>query len=100
LISLRARVPQEVMRHARFSVDARNQSADVLTVYSGDMQVGGAAAEGGSVPPASSAAAAPPASGGGRAARPPAQLVFDPTYEIATLQPGNSLKIRNIRIKE
>ena len=72
-IALRARVPDDVARNVRFGVEVRNSSAGVATVWSGDLRV---------------------------TAGTLTEPIFDPTYEIAVLQPGKVFRAEDIRIEE
>lgn len=73
MIGLRARIPDDIVRTVRFAIDVRNDTASVMTVYSGDLKV-------------SSGSLGDP--------------IFDPTYEIAIVQPGQVLRVEDIRIEE
>lgn len=74
MIRLRPQIPDDVVQTLRFELDAANRTDHVLVVYSGELR------------------ATSPA--------PPAEPLFNPTYEIASLQPGRTLRIRDIRIAE
>lgn len=73
MIPLRPQIPEALVKTLRFDLDARNNTATVMAVYSGDLiVVGGALTE----------------------------PLFNPTHEIASLQPGRTLLIKNIHIVE
>ena len=73
MIALRARIPEDVARTVRFAVDVRNATASVMTVWSGDLKV-----TAGSL----------------------SEPIFDPTYEVITLQPGRVFRAEDIRVEE
>lgn len=70
-IPLRPQVPLETVRHLRLELDATNTGAVCRDVYAGDLTV-----VGGSMP----------------------EPLFNPTFKLATLQPGKRLVIRGIQI--
>lgn len=74
MIALRARVSDDIVRTIRFAVHVTNDSSSVMTVFSGDLKV---------------------VAGG-----PLTDPIFDPTYEIAILQPGQVFRAEDIRIDE
>jgi DNA-directed RNA polymerase subunit L len=73
MIRLRPQISEVVVKGLRFALDAENKTATVMSVYSGDLVI----VEGSLTEP-----------------------LFNPTYEIASLQPGKTLRINNIRIAE
>lgn len=73
MIPLRPQIPAETVRDLRLALHAANTTDEVLTLYSGDLEVAA-----GSLPGA----------------------IFNPTHELAFLQPGRTLHIENIRIAE
>lgn len=73
MIALRARISDEISRSVRFAIDVRNDTASVMTVFSGDLKVTA-----------------------GRLSEP----IFDPTYEVAIVQPGQVYRVEDIHIEE
>jgi DNA-directed RNA polymerase subunit L len=73
MIALRARISDEIIRNVRFAIDVRNDTTSVMTVFSGDLKVTA-----------------------GRLNEP----IFDPTYEIAIVQPGQVYRVEDIHIEE
>jgi hypothetical protein len=73
MIPLRPQVSEALVKTLRFALDAENHTDTVMAVYSGDLVV----VEGALGEP-----------------------LFNPTHVIASLQPGRTLRIRNIRIAE
>lgn len=73
MIPLRPQVAEAVVAGLRLALDVENPSETVMAVYSGDLVVTQ-----------------------GELAEP----LFNPTHELAFLQPGRSLRIRNIRLAE
>ncbi|GFR90049.1 BA71V-H359L (J1L) [Elysia marginata] len=73
MIPLRPQISETLVRDLRFTLDAKNHTDGVMAVYSGDLII-----DKGSL-------SAP---------------LFNPTHEIASLQPGRTLRIRNIRLTE
>jgi DNA-directed RNA polymerase subunit L len=73
LIPLRPQVSESVVKTLRLGLYAKNHTGNVMTVYSGDLQI------------TQGALSAP---------------LFNPTHEIAFLQPGRTLCIKNIRLVE
>lgn len=73
LIRLRPQISDAVVKDLRFAIDAENTGDTVISVYAGDMVV----TQGSFSEP-----------------------LFNPLYEIASLQPGRTLRINNIRIAE
>jgi hypothetical protein len=71
LVPLRPQIPAEVAERLRLTLDVTNTGASATTVYSGDLEV----AEG-SMP----------------------EPLFNPTFELCTLQPGKRIVIRGIRV--
>lgn len=75
MIPLRPLVSEALVKNLRFALDAENHSDNVMVVYSGDLDV---------------------VSDGAALSEP----LFNPTHEIASLQPGRTLRIQNIRLVE
>lgn len=73
MIALRARISDEIIRNVRFAIDVRNDTTSVMTVFSGDLKVTA-----------------------GKLSEP----IFDPTYEIAIVQPGQVYRAEDIHIEE
>jgi DNA-directed RNA polymerase subunit L len=73
MIALRARIPDNIVRGVRFAVDVRNDTASVMTVFSGDFKVTSGKLD---------------------------EPIFDPTYEVAIIQPGHVYRAEDIRIEE
>ena len=71
LIPLRARVPAEVVESLRFRLEASNKGEGVMSVYAGDMTL-----EAGEL----------------------TEPLFNPTFRLATLQPGKTLAVHGIRV--
>jgi DNA-directed RNA polymerase subunit L len=74
MVPLRPQIPEELVQGLRLALRAENPTDGVLTVYSGDLLV---------------------VAGG-----PLAAPLFNPTHELAFLQPGRTLRIENIRLAE
>jgi hypothetical protein len=73
MIPLRPQISKSIVETLRFSLDVANDSDTVLTVFAGDLAV------------TAGVLSAP---------------LFNPTHELAFLQPGRELRIENIRIVE
>lgn len=72
-IRLTPQIPENAVRDLKFALDVKNETASPITIYSGDLLQ-----TNGTVP----------------------FPLFNPTYEIAFLQQGRTLQIRDIRIEE
>ena len=73
MIRLRPQIPEALVKNLRFALDAVNNTDRTISIYSGDLVVTA-----------------------GNLTEP----IFNPTYEIAFLQPGRTLRITDIRIIE
>jgi hypothetical protein len=71
LIRLRAQISPDIIENLELELDVSNSSTSVLSVYAGDMKISK-----------------------GTLTEP----LFNPTYKLATLQPGKRIAIRGIRI--
>lgn len=72
MVPLAPGLSDEVVRTLRFALHATNGTAEVLTLYAGDLRL--------------------------TAGKAPAADLFNPTHELAFLQPGQTLSVRDIRI--
>jgi len=73
MIRLRPQISESIKKDLRLALDAKNSGTTVMSVYAGDLVLTG-----------------------GELSEP----IFNPTCEIASLQPGKTLKISNIRVSE
>lgn len=74
MIPLRPQISESLIKNLKFNLDAQNQTSNTISVYSGDLTLGK----------------------GCKLSEP----IFNPTHEIASLQPGKTLHIKNIHIVE
>lgn len=73
MIPLRPQISEAQVKGLRFALDAENDTDKVMTIYSGDLVSTGAALT---------------------------EPIFNPTHELAFLQPGRTLRINDIRLAE